>query len=198
MALTLHNYFDDYPKIIKGCDDVFKKHNGMLIPERIAAEKALLAPLVDSDELFEKKDTTLVRDKVVYIFLDSEDSIRVKKVNNDFTTNMPIAYIGMGTIDRPAAHWAGGAGVNTRFHEWIKSKEQFDKISPYLIIYSSHMSDEEAKELEADLISQVIKIQSPIYGMQAYKSTRCPIRLFNSKEETSHQRVYSVHGKRQK
>ncbi len=198
MALTLHNYFDDYPKIIKGCSKEYDKYNGVVTPERAAAEKLLLAPLVDSDDLFSNRDALAVKDKVVYVFLDSEDSIRVKKINDDFTTNMPIAYIGMGVIDRPAAHWAGGPGVNTRFHEWIKSREQFDRLSPHLIIYSSHMSDEEAKELEADLISQVIKIQSPMYGMQAYKSTRCPIRLFNSKEETSHQRVYSVHGKRQK
>lgn len=200
MALTLHNYFDDYPSIVDKCDGLKEKHPTNTL-DRIKDEKMILSPLVDSESLFRRDlNDGIIRDKIVYVFIDSSYSFRNMTINDDFVMNMPIVYIGMGSIDRPLDHWKNDiTKVNSRFRSWLTNRvsRSRDKL-PYLMIYSSHMSDEEAKSLEADLIDQVARKQSPETGSAVYKKTLTPERLFNSRYEQSHQTVYSLTGRRQK
>lgn len=199
MAITLHNYFDDQDKIIKDTKALEAKVD--LDPvEKNKKQLNIFKPLIeDSSELFYRDtNNSVIRDKLVYVFFDGSDPIRTKKVNADWDSHLPVAYIGMGETLRPFNHWKNDLEkVNFRFREWLESMKRDNRVV-YLMIYAMHMSDTEAKNLEADLLSQVIKIQSPQTGMAVYKKTRCPTRLYNSKHETSNQKVYSIYGRRQK
>ena len=185
-AMKLHNYFSEFEATAKASLDADKTTRDLL-----------LCPLVDSKDLFNRSDAIEDRNKLVYVFLDGSDAIRPKKINEDWTCNMPVIYVGMGEIARPLDHWKSAVNYNKRLREILVSRKMKHE-DIYLMIYSCNMNDTEAKELEADLICQVDYIQSPITGMSIYKKSRTPVRSVNKKGETSNQRVYSTNGIKQK
>jgi len=184
--MKLHNYFKEFGKAVKTASTADTITRDLIID-----------PLVNSSELFYRDDSIQERDKIVYIFLDGSDSIRAKKINEDWNCNMPIVYIGMGELDRPLDHWDKTEGFNPQLRDILTSRYLADE-EIYLLVYATGMNTEEAKYLEADLIQTVHRLQSPLTGMQIYKSKRAPQKLVNNKNETSNQKVYSTNGIRHK
>ena len=188
--MTLHDYFKDFPIAVGKCKDN---------PDKI---KDILKPLVSPEELFDRTTSTDLdedRVKLTYVFLDGSRGIRGKRVNEDWFPTHPVMYIGKGEIDRPLKHfWGDNNSVNIRFRDWLEYMKKND-LPVYILIYSCDLSDKESLELEADLINLVeSRVQSLNTGARIYSSKNAPIRMFNSKFETSNQRVYSVRGNRQR
>lgn len=188
MSVQLFNYFTEFPDAIKKASN-----------KSVAKQLEVLQPIVkDSSTLFYRAKKRIKRDKLVYVFLDGSAKHRAVNYTEDWKNCLPVAYIGMGTLTRPLNHGDRDLDkVNFRFREWLEFMKRSNK-PVYVAIYSMHMTDEEAKALEADLINLTIYKQSPLNGLPVYKNALRPITLFNSKHETSNQIVYSVHGVKHK
>lgn len=185
--MTLYDYFKEYPEVV-----------GKILKDRTKLDE-YLKPLIEADELFYQGEVTGPNEKIVYVFLDGSRGIRGKRVNEDWFPSHPVMYIGKGTIDRPLHHfWGDSDKVNIRFRDWLDYMKKQD-LPVYLMIYSHSMLESQATELEADLINLVeTRVQSLNTGARVYSSRNAPIRMFNSKFETSNQRVYSLRGNRQR
>lgn len=189
--MTLHDFFKEYPSLVGSLNKDFKN-----------TEKCedVLKPLVKADDIFyREEDLEVHTDKLVYVFLDGSRGIRGKRVNEDWFPTHPVMYVGKGTVDRPLYHfWGDIDKVNVRFRDWLEYMKRND-LPVLLLIYSCSLTDKESLELEADLINLVeYKVQSLNSGARVYSSKNAPMRMFNSKFETSNQRVYSRLGNRQR
>lgn len=190
-AQHLINYFTEFP-------DLVRQAKGKTLEEQIEIFKPLVG---NSGELFyrDSNDDLVDRTKLVYVFLDGSASHRIHKYTEDWNNGFPVPYIGMGTLTRPIDHYVNDIStVNYFFRDWLQAMKDAN-YPVYIMIYAMGMSDNEAKELEADLINQTMKVQSYTGGIKKYRNlVNTPIKLFNSKRETSNQKVYSVNGIRHK
>lgn len=199
MSITYHDFFEEHVSILNKVNKIGLSKGSEYTENKETALFKLYKPLFEADELFNRVDKGFKpdRSKLVYMWLDGEDTYRSRKINEDFKSNHPIAYIGMGTVTRPFEHWYNDKDkVNQRFRSWLEYQRNNNRTT-YLVIYALGLTDAEAKALEADLINQVIKTQDINQGAKAYRSHSCGlVKLFNSKHESSDQTVYTLNGDR--